>query len=227
MFIYYIYMYIYYIYIYLYIIYTHTDTYTHGRDNGESEAMSPASPAAASPATGACLPPTSQPENTNKKDRKAQRFCSASHLAAIVPAVPVQAQLGAVHVRMRVGSVCSVRLWEWQAEVRRQGRLGTQRVLPAELLRRSGVQGAQQGRRRRRHGDRQVRGGEGQALRGRVTQVHGLLVLARRGGGGRAEVQGGGATVAVDDFGLSDHGAVDNRRGGWSQGRKAVSTAAL
>lgn len=155
--------------------------------------------------------------------------CFASHLAPIVPAVPVQAQLGAVHVRVRAGSVCivCVRVGEWQGEVWRQGRFGGQRVLPAELLGRPGMQGAEQGGRRRRHGDGQVRGGEGQALGGRLAQVYGLLLLAERGGGGCAEVQGDGAAGAVDNVGFPDDGAVGNRRGGRSQGRKAISTAAL
>lgn len=183
---------------------------------------------------GSCYRSSFNPNHrktSSKRTRKGKKVssCFVSHLAPIVPAVLVQAQLGAVHVRVRIGRVCDVclRVREWQAEVRGEGRFGGQRVLPAELLGRSGMQGAEQGCRRRRHSDRQVRGGEGQALRGRVAQVHRLLVLTGRRGGGCAEVQGGGATVAVDDFGFSDYRAVGNCRGRRSQGRKAVSTAAL
>ncbi len=107
-----------------------------------------------------------------------------SHLAPEVPAVSVQLQLWGVceGLRVCVGSVCMMRLkgvcvWQWQGRVWSQRRFGSQWVLPAELLRCVGMQSAKQRRRCRRHSDRQVGGGQGQPLRGRVTQVHRLLVL--------------------------------------------------
>lgn len=77
---------------------------------------------------------------------------------------------------MCVKCVC---VWQRQGWVWSQRRFGSQRVLPAELLGRVGMQSAEQRGRRRRHGDGQVRGGQGQPLRGRVAQVHRLLVLGR------------------------------------------------
>lgn len=107
-----------------------------------------------------------------------------SHLAPVVSAVSVQSQLGGVCVGLGVcvGSVCIVCVkcvCVRQRQGRVWGRFGSQRVLPAELLGRAGMQRAEQCRGRRRHSDGQVRGGQGQALRGRVTQVHRLLVLGR------------------------------------------------
>lgn len=157
-------------------------------------------------------------------------YC-VSHLASVVPAVAVQSQLIVVClcvVCLCVVRVCVVRVRQGQGGVRHQRRFGGQRVLPAQLLGGVGVQGAQQRRRRRRHGDGQVGGGQGEALGGRVAQVDRLLVLGRRRRrGGRAEVQRGGAAVAVDNLGFPDDGAVHHSGGGRSQSGKAVPAAAL
>ena len=91
--------------------------------------------------------------------------CVTSDLSPVVSAVPVQSLLGGVCVGLRVcvgstGVVCVWSVWQGQGRMWSQRRFGRQRELPAELLGRVGVQGAEQGRRRRRHGDGQVRGGQ-------------------------------------------------------------------
>lgn len=75
---------------------------------------------------------------------------------------------------MCVSSVC---VWQWQGWVWSQGGFGRQRVLPAELLRRVGVQSSEQSGGCCGHSDGQVSGGQRQTLREGVAQVHRLLVL--------------------------------------------------
>lgn len=148
--------------------------------------------------------------------------CWSSHLAPELPAVPVQPQLCVVRLCVSVW-----RARQRQGRVRRQGVLGSEGVLSAELLRRAGVQRAEQCGRRRGHRDGQVRRGQGEALGGRLAQVHRLLLLRGRGGGGPAEVERRGATVAIDDFGFPDDGAIHHSGGGRGQGGQAISAATL
>lgn len=107
-----------------------------------------------------------------------------SHLAPIVPAVSVQSQLSSVGLGVCVRSVCimcvrgvCVGQGQRQGQMWSQGRFSSQWVFPAELLRGTGMQRTEQCCSCCRHSDGQVRGGQGQAVGGRVTQVDWLLVL--------------------------------------------------